>query len=176
MHFADSIVIFLLALILFGPKKLPEIARQIGKLMVEFRRASNEFKAQIDEELRVMEQQERQKKLDAAAAAQAAQAPALAAPDPAAAAPENAPAIAAETTAQLETPAPVILPPSTGETVTARRPNMPVASAEMLEAASAEPHPAYAEALAAEQNGNGSHSGLQPENVPENAQATVNHG
>ena len=59
MHFADSIVIFLLALILFGPKKLPEIGRQIGKLLVEFRRASNEFKAQIDEELRNMEQQER---------------------------------------------------------------------------------------------------------------------
>jgi sec-independent protein translocase protein TatB len=30
MHFADSIVIFLLALVLFGPKKLPEIGRQIG--------------------------------------------------------------------------------------------------------------------------------------------------
>ena len=63
MHFADSIVIFLLALILFGPKKLPEIARQVGKLMVEFRRASNEFKSQIDDELRAMEQQDRQKKL-----------------------------------------------------------------------------------------------------------------
>ena len=58
MHFADSIVIFLLALVLFGPKKLPEIGRQIGKLLAEFRRASNEFKMQIDEELRTMEQQE----------------------------------------------------------------------------------------------------------------------
>jgi TatA/E family protein of Tat protein translocase len=68
MHFADSIFIFLLALILFGPKKLPEIGRQIGKLLVEFRRASNEFKAQIDDELRTMEQQERQKKLELATA------------------------------------------------------------------------------------------------------------
>ena len=68
MHFADSIVIFLLALVLFGPKKLPEIGRQIGKLLAEFRRASNDFKMQIDEELRAMEQQERQKKLEAAAA------------------------------------------------------------------------------------------------------------
>ena len=59
MHFADSIVIFLLALILFGPKKLPEVARQVGKLMMEFRRASNEFKSQIDDELRAMEQQDR---------------------------------------------------------------------------------------------------------------------
>ena len=68
MHFADSIVIFLLALVLFGPKKLPEIGRQIGKLLAEFRRASNDFKMQIDDELRAMEQQERQKKLEAAAA------------------------------------------------------------------------------------------------------------
>lgn len=61
MHFADSIVIFLLALVLFGPKKLPEIGRQIGKLLAEFRRASNDFKMQIDDELRAMEQQERQR-------------------------------------------------------------------------------------------------------------------
>lgn len=154
MHFADSIVIFLLALILFGPKKLPEIARQIGKLMVEFRRASNEFKAQIDEELRAMEQQERQKKLEAATTQ--------------ASAPEGTPA----PSQSLESPQPVILPPSTGETVSTGRPNMPVAPPEMLEAASVEPHPVYAEALAVEKNGAGTHAGSEPENE----QATVNHG
>ena len=164
MHFADSIVIFLLALILFGPKKLPEIARQIGKLMVEFRRASNEFKSQIDEELRAMEQQERQKKLEAAAAAQA----------PALPAPESAPASTAieQTTATEEARQPVILPPSTGETVSADHPYMPVAPPEMLEAAAVEPHPVYAEALASEQNG----TSKQIDSEPENAQATVNHG
>ena len=62
MHIGDSIFIFLLALVLFGPKKLPEIGRQIGKLLMEFRRASNDFKMQIDEELRTMEMQERQEK------------------------------------------------------------------------------------------------------------------
>jgi sec-independent protein translocase protein TatB len=154
MHFADSIVIFLLALILFGPKKLPEIARQIGKLMVEFRRASNEFKAQIDEELRAMEQQERQKKLEAAAAQPSA--------------PESAPAANPPT----ESPQPVILPPSTGETVSSGRPRMPVAPPEMVEAASVEPHPVYAEALAAEKNGAGAPAGSEPESE----QATVNHG
>lgn len=158
MHFADSIVIFVLALILFGPKKLPEIARKIGKLMVEFRRASNEFKSQIDEELRVMEQQDRQKKLEAAAA----QAPAVAAPES---------ATPADTPSE-EAPQPVILPPSTGETVSASRPHMPVAPPEMLEAASAEPHPVYAEALASEKRENGNHA----ESEPENAQATLNHG
>ncbi len=63
MHLGDSIVIFILALVLFGPKKLPEIARQVGKLLMEFRRASNEFKLQMDDELRALEQQERQKQL-----------------------------------------------------------------------------------------------------------------
>src|ERR1700731_1016004 len=59
----DSAFIFLLALILFGPKRLPELARQIGKLMGEFRRASNEFRLQMEEELRISEQAEKQKKI-----------------------------------------------------------------------------------------------------------------
>ena len=72
----DSAFIFILALILFGPKKLPELARQLGKLMGEFRRASNEFRMQMDEELRIAEQEEQKKKIDAMEAA-APQAPAL---------------------------------------------------------------------------------------------------
>jgi len=52
MSLPDTIFIFVLALIIFGPKKLPEIGRQVGKLVGEFRRASNEFKFQIEEELR----------------------------------------------------------------------------------------------------------------------------
>ena len=65
----DSALIFFLALLLFGPKKLPELARQLGKLMGEFRRASNEFRMQMEEELRVSEQEERQKKIAAIEAA-----------------------------------------------------------------------------------------------------------
>lgn len=72
----DSAFIFILALILFGPKKLPELARQLGKLMGEFRRASNEFRMQMEEELRVAEQEEQQKKIAAMEAA-APQPPAL---------------------------------------------------------------------------------------------------
>lgn len=68
MHFGDYSFIFILALILFGPKKLPEIGRQVGRLMMEFRRASNEFKMQIDEELRNLEEEDRRKKLETAAA------------------------------------------------------------------------------------------------------------
>ncbi|WP_263383485.1 Sec-independent protein translocase subunit TatA/TatB [Granulicella arctica] len=67
--FGDTALIALLALLLFGPKKLPELARQLGKLMGEFRRASNEFRMQMEDELRISEQEERQKKIAAMEAA-----------------------------------------------------------------------------------------------------------
>jgi sec-independent protein translocase protein TatB len=51
MSFGETIFLFFLALIIFGPKKLPEIARQVGKYLNEFKRASNEFKAQIEQEI-----------------------------------------------------------------------------------------------------------------------------
>ena len=64
MSFADTAVLFVLALLLFGPKKLPGIARQVGKALNEFKRASNEFKAQIESEINQLEIQERQKKYE----------------------------------------------------------------------------------------------------------------
>jgi sec-independent protein translocase protein TatB len=67
--FQDSAVIFFIALLLFGPKKLPELARQLGKLMGEFRRASNEFRMQMEDELRAADQLEQQKKIAAMEAA-----------------------------------------------------------------------------------------------------------
>ena len=58
----EMIFIFLLALIIFGPKKLPEIGRQIGKALGEFKRASNEFKWQLEAEMRQLElESEREK-------------------------------------------------------------------------------------------------------------------
>jgi sec-independent protein translocase protein TatB len=51
MGFSETIFLFFLALLIFGPKKLPEIARQVGKVLNEVRRASNEFKAQITSEI-----------------------------------------------------------------------------------------------------------------------------
>jgi sec-independent protein translocase protein TatB len=47
----EMIFLFLLALILFGPKKMPEIGRQVAKILGEFRRASNEFRSQIESEV-----------------------------------------------------------------------------------------------------------------------------
>ena len=54
----EMIFIFLLALIIFGPRKLPEIGRQIGRAMGEFKKASNEFKSQIEGEIRNLELEE----------------------------------------------------------------------------------------------------------------------
>jgi sec-independent protein translocase protein TatB len=55
MSFSETIFLFFLALVIFGPKKLPEIARQVGKYLNEFKRASNEFKAQIEQEIAHLE-------------------------------------------------------------------------------------------------------------------------
>ena len=67
--FPDSIFLFVLALLLFGPKRLPVLARELGKWVGEFRRASNEFKMQMEEELRTTEQADRQKQISAMEAA-----------------------------------------------------------------------------------------------------------
>ena len=136
----DSIFLMLLALVVFGPRRLPEIGRQIGKLMYEFRKVSNDFKFQMEEELRTHEEAERQRKLQAAlplVAPAVPETPGIAAPveteaalepqtvtDPQAAAELQAapeppvtaePQAAAEQTIQIQ-------PPSTGEQVAAARP------------------------------------------------------
>lgn len=61
MSFGETIFLFVLALIVFGPKKLPDIARQVGKYLNEFRRASNEFKAQIEQEIAHLEREDARK-------------------------------------------------------------------------------------------------------------------
>jgi len=70
------IVVFIVVLVVFGPQKLPELARGLGKLMAEFRKASTDFKSAFEEEMREMERQtlqaERKKAAEAAAASAAA--------------------------------------------------------------------------------------------------------
>src|SRR5689334_11824906 len=53
----EMIVIFILALVLFGPKKLPELGRTIGKAITEFRRASNDLKATFEREMQTLERE-----------------------------------------------------------------------------------------------------------------------
>ena len=146
----DTLFLVVLALIVFGPKKLPEISRQIGKLLYEFRKASNDFKFQIEEELRASEQAERQKELSAQAAhSQPATPVAITAGETVSAEPviegvrdsEDIPSApvdepsTAETgppeTANLETPEqPTIHPPASGLPVSTRSPYRAVENTE----------------------------------------------
>ena len=132
---ADSIILMILALVVFGPRKLPQIGRQIGKLMYEFRKASNDFKFQMEEELRMSEEAERKQKEEAqrqqTLAAQPVSAPALAAPleDPTVEKmPEvQPPRMSAPTSEHAQ--ALTVQPPSTGEIVAAG----PVSRADVTE-------------------------------------------
>jgi sec-independent protein translocase protein TatB len=149
---ADSLILMVMALVVFGPRRLPQIGRQIGKLMYEFRKASNDFKFQMEEELRSAEEADRRKKEDERIKALTAQVaelkaevekPKLSAPEAVAhlVPPETVEAVlpavdtpspddgvipVAETTAPTPVAAettPRILPPSTGEQVFASRPH-----------------------------------------------------
>ena len=51
----EMILIFIVALIVFGPKRLPEIGRTIGKALGEFKKATDDFKATVEREVRVEE-------------------------------------------------------------------------------------------------------------------------
>jgi len=55
----EMLFIFLLALVVFGPKRLPELARQLGKIMAEFKRATNDFKYQIENEIEQLDYQQK---------------------------------------------------------------------------------------------------------------------
>jgi sec-independent protein translocase protein TatB len=108
------IIVFVVALIVFGPEKLPELARNLGKLMAEFRKASGDFKNAFEEEMRDLDRQaqlaERKKAAEAAAASVAAepsQPATLATPAGTTAPPEAEPLAD-----RRETEAPVITPVS----------------------------------------------------------------
>jgi TatA/E family protein of Tat protein translocase len=54
----ELIIILTIALIIFGPRKLPELGRSLGRSLSEFKRASNELKHTLDEEIRIEEQRD----------------------------------------------------------------------------------------------------------------------
>lgn len=60
----DILFILLLALVIFAPKKLPEIARQLGKFMAQFRMASDDLKRQLESEMLKIELEEKEKRPD----------------------------------------------------------------------------------------------------------------
>lgn len=159
--FGDTTFIVLLALLLFGPKKLPVLARQLGKLMADFRRASNEFRTQMEEELRISEQAERQKQIAAIEAAAPRTAEPIPEPehphlpppplDDSVAAAEPTLAAPREPAAEEPTPAPLpisssgslnLMPPSTGLPVANTIHNPPAESSPVLPDRTSEPRAA----------------------------------
>lgn len=62
--FPELIIIFAIALLVFGPKKLPEVGRSIGRALREFRRTSDELKERIEEEIQAEEFKEIKKDID----------------------------------------------------------------------------------------------------------------
>jgi TatA/E family protein of Tat protein translocase len=71
----ELIIIFVIALIIFGPRKLPELGRSLGKSLAEFKKASNELKSTLEEEIRLEEQRSALEEKKAAAATQSVTAP-----------------------------------------------------------------------------------------------------
>jgi sec-independent protein translocase protein TatA len=58
LGYQEIIIIFVLALIIFGPRKLPELGKTIGKGLAEFKKASNELKQTWEEEVRLDKEKE----------------------------------------------------------------------------------------------------------------------
>ena len=136
----DSIILMVMALVVFGPRRLPQIGRQIGKLMYEFRKASNDFKFQMEEELRQAEEADRRKKeeehqrsLASAAASEQASVsadPAISSVQPSQSPypgectyPEQYPTETNPDAPPMGESSPRIMPPAVGETVAASNPN-----------------------------------------------------
>lgn len=61
----ELVIILVIALIIFGPRKLPELGRSLGKSIGEFKKASNELRNTLDEEIRMEEQKEQRAKTEA---------------------------------------------------------------------------------------------------------------
>ena len=80
----ELIIILVIALIIFGPRKLPELGRSLGKSIGEFKKASNELRSTLEEEIRIEEQRDQRATLRAEqdTAIAAAATPPSAAPPP----------------------------------------------------------------------------------------------
>lgn len=164
---ADSLILMVMALVVVGPRRLPQLGRQIGKLMYEFRKASNDFKFQMEEELRAAEEADRRKKEEEERQRQLAANP-----------PAQIEASTSAATTAVETSEPAstdyrdpyaygyselteesirIQPPSTGEQVPAERPT----------SASVEPPSDAAVAAAAE-----AELAAEPAGIPEQQEAS----
>ena len=69
------VVLFVVALVIFGPQKLPELARMLGKATAEFRKMTSDFRYALEDEVRELDRQNRIREEEIAAAANAAKLP-----------------------------------------------------------------------------------------------------
>jgi sec-independent protein translocase protein TatB len=130
LSFPHLVVLFVIALIIFGPQKLPELARMLGKATAEFRKMTNDFRYALEDEVRELERQTRIREEEAAATARAAQAPA---PAPAA-------VVAAEGAVPRESPAVAALPePAAPQTEAQSEPQNGASLAPQADSASSQP-------------------------------------
>ncbi len=75
LSFPHLVVLFIIALVIFGPQKLPELARMLGKATAEFRKMTNDFRFALEDEVRELERATRLKEVEAADAKRAAEQP-----------------------------------------------------------------------------------------------------
>jgi sec-independent protein translocase protein TatA len=61
----ELVIILVIALIIFGPRKLPELGRSLGKSIGEFKKASNELRSTLEEEIRIEDQRDQRATLRA---------------------------------------------------------------------------------------------------------------
>ena len=85
----ELVIILVIALIIFGPRKLPELGRSLGRSIGEFKKASNELRSTLEEEIRIEEQRDQRAatRAEQDSAIAAASTPPPATPPPAAPAP-----------------------------------------------------------------------------------------
>jgi len=72
----EMLIILVIALIIFGPRKLPELGKSLGKSLAEFKKASNELRNTLEEEIRVEEQREKEVKATPPAGTESSASPA----------------------------------------------------------------------------------------------------
>ncbi len=119
LSFPHLVVLFVIALVIFGPQKLPELARMLGKATAEFRKMTNDFRYALEDEVRELDRQTGICEEEAAAAARSAQ-PVPALPEGAVERISQPPEASGESAAAVQpTPTPDAAPAARPDAVTA---------------------------------------------------------